>query len=50
VVALTCEEFERAGREFGEISEEGGLAEWEGEVSLFLVPECYSMVKTDVRV
>lgn len=31
--ALGKRDWERAGRELGEIGEEGGLAEWEGQVS-----------------
>ena len=33
-MALAQGDFERAGREFGEIGEEGGLGEWEGQVNV----------------
>lgn len=32
LVALAQREFEKAGREFGEVGEEGGLGDWEGQV------------------
>ncbi len=32
-VALAGKEYEKAGREFGEICEDGGLGDWEGQVS-----------------
>ncbi|RSH93652.1 hypothetical protein EHS25_006298 [Saitozyma podzolica] len=31
LVALAQREFEKAGREFGEVGEEGGLGDWEGQ-------------------
>jgi COP9 signalosome complex subunit 1 len=34
LVTLAAREYEKAGREFGEISEEGGLGEWEGQVEV----------------
>lgn len=34
--ALGKYDWERAGRELGEIGEEGGLAGWEGQVSCFI--------------
>jgi hypothetical protein len=33
IVSLGFGEFEKAGREFGEVCEEGGLSDWEGQVS-----------------
>ena len=35
LVSLAAKDYERAGREMGEISEEGGLQDWEGSVSIF---------------
>jgi COP9 signalosome complex subunit 1 len=33
LVALASGDFERAGVELGEVGEEGGLGDWEGQVS-----------------
>jgi hypothetical protein len=40
LVALAGKDFEKAGRELGEVGEEGGLGDWEGQVNPKLVLRC----------
>jgi hypothetical protein len=42
LMALSQKDYERAGRELGEVGEEGGLESWEGQVSEMIFRSTWS--------
>ena len=49
LMALTSGKFDEAGRELGEVGEEGGLGEWEGVVSQCLLSPHIDILEASTR-